>query len=97
MLTAKDAYNRLKEVRKLEKEKSGKQLAELVEAELAKVEKDINAAIAMSKPSMVYAFISRERIIQMRVILSLEQFGYTVDFIEGSSSIVVGWADIIEL
>lgn len=94
MLTAKEAYDQLKEVRQIEKDKDEKKLIEMEHHELVNVEKDIKEAIALSKPNTIYTFIARERIIQMRVWLTLKQLGYTVDFIDGSSSIVIGWIDI---
>ena len=97
MLTAKEAFEKLKEARKLEREKGEKRIAEMVQNEMKNVEKDIEGAIALSQPSLTYTFIERNRTIQMRVVLLLEQFGYTVDFVKDSSSIIIGWSDIIEL
>jgi hypothetical protein len=97
MLTAKEAFEKLKEVRKLEKEKGEKRIAEMVQNEMKNVEKDIEGAIALSQPSLTYTFIERNRTIQMRVVLLLEQFGYTVDLVKDSSSIIIGWSDIVEL
>lgn len=97
MLTAKEAFEKLKEVRKLEKEKGEKRIAEMVQAEVKNVEKDIEGAIAMSRPNLTYTFVERNRTIQMRVVLLLEEFGYSVDFVKDSSSIIIGWTDIAEL
>jgi hypothetical protein len=97
MLTAKEAFIKLKEVRRLEKEKGEKKLNEMVQAELKNVEHDIESAIAMSQSDMVYTFIERNRTIQMRVVLALEHLGYDVDFVKESSSIIIGWSGIAEL
>jgi hypothetical protein len=98
MLSAKDAMAKLKEVRRLEKEKAEKDIQKMVDTELNIIETEIEKAIALSQTELNYIFQNRSHPIQMRTIVRLEEFGYVVNFIEKASAINISWdIDVNEL